>query len=196
MKLKNGEIFLLLFTAAYILAFSIYYLSVKNYEFIWYIFVLVFFALVIGGTLRKTNFDYVILWGLSICGLLHMSGGGIVINGNVLYALEIFKFFNVGDTYILKFDQIVHAFGFGVTTLVFWHLLKGNLNKNYSRGLMYIIVFAAATGAGALNEIVEFLAAVFIPSTGVGGYYNNSLDLVFNAIGSLIALTYIHISKR
>lgn len=195
-KLRKGEWILAIFTAAYILAYSIYYISIRNYEFLWYVLVLVFFAALIIATLRKTNFDYVILWGLTLWGFLHMSGGGLIINGNVLYALEIIRLFNIGDTFVLKFDQFVHAFGFFVTTLVAYHLLKPHLNKKANYKIIYPLLFFIATGAGALNEIVEFIAVVIVPDTGVGGYFNTLLDLVFNAIGSIIGLFVIHFYYR
>ena len=196
MKLRKGEWAIILFNAIYILAYSIYYLSIKNYEFLWYVLVLVFFAVLIAGTLRKTNFDYLILWGLSLWGFLHMSGGGLIVNGNVLYALEVWKFFEIGDTYILKFDQFVHAFGFFVTTLVGWHMLKPYLNNKTNYKIIYPLLFFIATGAGALNELVEFFAVIIFPSTGVGGYYNTALDLVFNSIGSFLALFVVHFYYR
>ena len=191
MGIKKGEWALILFTLGYILIYTIYYLSRKNYEFLIYVGVLVFFAVLILATLRKTNFDYITLWGLSIWGLLHMSGGSLRIGDGVLYALEVFKFLNVGDTYVLKFDQVVHAFGFGVTTLVAYHILKTRI-KNMHRGLLYGLCVFIAMGAGALNEIVEFLAVAILPKTGVGGYFNTGLDLVFNGLGSLIAVIFIH----
>lgn len=204
MQLRKGEWWLIAFNLAYILVFAFYYLSIKNYEFLWYVAVLVFFFLLLGLTLRKTNFDYLILWGLSIWGFLHMAGGGVWIGDGiwifnaegVLYTLEIFKFFNIGDTYVLKFDQFVHAFGFGVTTLVAWHLLKPYLNNKTSYKIIYPMLFAMAMGAGALNEIVEFAAVVVAPQTGVGGYYNTALDLVFNGIGSITALFIVHFYYR
>ncbi len=156
-----------------------------------YVGVLVFFSVLILATLKKTNFDYITLWGLSIWGLLHMSGGSLRIGDNVLYALEVFRFLEVGDTYVLKFDQVVHAFGFGVTTLVAYHLLKPRISKMH-KGLLYGLCVFIAMGAGALNEIVEFLAVVILPKTGVGGFYNTGLDLVFNGLGSLIAVIFIH----
>jgi len=51
-------------------------------------------------------------------------------------------------------------------------------------------------GAGALNEIVEFVATVLVPETNVGGYYNTALDLVFNAAGALVAGLYIFFKKN
>ena len=88
--LRNGEWFLVFFNLAYILALAFYYLSIKNYEFLWYVVVLIFFFLLIGLTLRKTNFDYLILWLLSIWGFLHMAGGGIWI-GNRFWIFSFKK---------------------------------------------------------------------------------------------------------
>ena len=196
MRLRKGEWFLVFFNLAYILAFALYYISIRNYEFLWYVLVLMFFFILIGTTLRKTNFDYLILWGLSLWGFFHMAGGGIWVGENVLYAFEIIKLFNIGDTMILKFDQFVHAFGFGTTTLVAWHLLKPYLNNKTNYKIIYVLLVAIAMGAGALNEIIEFVAVVAAPETEVGGYFNTALDLVFNMIGSIIALFIIHFYYR
>ena len=196
MRLRKGEWFLVFFNLAYILAFALYYISIRNYEFLWYVLVLMFFFILIGTTLRKTNFDYLILWGLSLWGFFHMAGGGILVEENVLYAFEIIKLFNIGDTMVFKFDQFVHAFGFGTTTLVAWHLLKPYLNNKTNYKIIYVLLVAIAMGAGALNEIIEFVAVVAAPETGVGGYFNTALDLVFNMIGSIIALFIIHFYYR
>ena len=37
LNLRNGEWFLILFNLAYVIAFATYYISIKNYEFLWYI---------------------------------------------------------------------------------------------------------------------------------------------------------------
>jgi len=192
MKLRKGEWFVVLFNLAYIIPFTLFYLSIKNYEFLWYVLVLVGFALLIGLTLRKTNFDYLALWGLTFWGLLHMAGGGLIVGDGVLYALEIWKIANVGDTYFIKFDQFVHAFGFGVSTIVAYQLLKPRVKKMHL-GLLYGLCVFIAMGAGALNEVVEFMAVVVATETGVGGYFNTGLDLVSNMIGSFIALFIIHL---
>jgi len=195
-KLKKGQWFLLFFNALYVIGFSIYYISIKDYEFLWYVVVLVFFFLLIGLTLHKSKFDYLTLWGLSIWGLLHMAGGGLIVNGNVLYALKIIHLFNIGDTYVLKFDQFVHAFGFGVTVLVVWHLLKPYLNNKTNYKIIYPLLVAISMGAGALNEIVEFMAVVAFPQTGVGGYYNTALDLVSNMFGAIIGVCIVHFRRK
>ena len=196
MILKKEHWALVGFTALYILTFAFYYISIGNYEFLWYVSVLVFFFLLVLFTLNKNKFDNFILWGLSIWGLLHMSGGGIKINGEVLYNFHLIDLINSGEIYILRYDQFVHCFGFFVATLVVWHLLKPYLNKNSNYKIIYPLVVLGGMGLGALNEIVEFIATVSFPGTNVGGYVNNALDLVFNTIGAIIAAVVIHIRRK
>jgi hypothetical protein len=194
--MKKGEWILVIFNVVYILAFALYYISIKNYEFLWYVGVLVFFALLILGTLKKSKFDYFILGALSIWGFLHMAGGGVRIGENVLYAFEIITLFNVGDTFVLKFDQFVHFYGFGVTTIVAGHLLRPYWNSKTNYKVVYPALVAISMGLGALNEIVEFVAVVVFPETGVGGYYNTALDLVFNMFGAIMGVIVVHWRKK
>jgi len=192
MKFGKKEWALILFNLAYIFAFTAYYISIKNYEFLWYVAVLVFFFGLILATLHRSKFDSVILWGLSLWGLLHMAGGGVKVGESVLYAMPLIPLVEIGDTFILKYDQFVHFFGFAVATLVVFHLLRPYLNGNINRKVVYAIIIAAGMGLGALNEIVEFAAVVTFPETGVGGYYNTALDLVFNTFGAIAAIIFIH----
>jgi uncharacterized membrane protein YjdF len=190
---------ILWFSALYVLGFSAYYVSIRDFEFLWYVAVLVFFFILIFATLKRSQFPPFILWGLSLWGLLHMAGGGIMIGDHVLYAQKLLPIIdNGGEFIILKFDQFVHFFGFGVATLVVYHLLKPYLNERTNYKVVYPLVAVAGTGLGVLNEIVEFTAVLAFPETGVGGYTNTALDLVFNTIGAIVAVFVIHfwIRKR
>ena len=62
MKLKKGEWALVFFNLAYVIAFLVYYLSIKNFEFIIYIAALVLVALIVLLTLKKSLLDYFALW--------------------------------------------------------------------------------------------------------------------------------------
>lgn len=192
MKLKKGQLPIFLVNIFFILVFSVSFITRENYEFLIYVGVLTFFIILILTTNKKVNYPNGLLWGLSAWALAHMAGGGILIEGQTLYATMLIPL--IGKPYyILKYDQIVHAFGFGITTFVMWTLLKPLL-KNPARNnkiTIGILLVMAATGAGALNEIIEFIITVVEPKSGVGGYINNSLDLIFNLIGALIALTII-----
>lgn len=196
MKLKKGHWFIVLFTIAYVLAYSIYYLSIRNYEFLWYILVLAFFFGLIFFTLERSKLDYFLLWGLSIWGLLHMSGGGVIVGGDVLYNLKLFHLFDIGDTYVLKFDQVVHVFGFFVTALVAFHVLKEQVKGKPNWILIYIASALISIGLGTVNEIIEFIATIGITEVNVGGYYNTLLDLISNAIGAFLAIFFMRIRKN
>jgi putative membrane protein len=184
------------FAAAYIVGFSAYYIAIKNFEFLWYVAVLVFFFILILATLNRSGFDRPILWGLAIWGFLHMAGGGVRVGDGVLYALELIPIAGSGDAYVLKFDQVVHAFGFAVATLVVFHLLRPYLGERVNWKIVYPIIALGGMGLGVVNEIVEFVAVVIFPETGVGGYYNTALDLVFNTIGAVLATVFIHFYYR
>ena len=185
-----------LFSLIYVIGFTAYYMSIRNFEFLWYVAVLVFFFSLIFLTIRKSNFDLPILWGLSIWGLLHMAGGGIKIGDGVLYGVQLLPIVTNGDFTIFKFDQAVHIFGFFVATLVVYHLLKPYLAPNTNWKVIYFVIIAAGTGLGALNEMVEFVAVILLPETGVGGYANTSLDLISNLIGASLAAVFIHIRRN
>ncbi|GHT34458.1 hypothetical protein FACS189427_01810 [Planctomycetales bacterium] len=135
---------------------------------------------------RKVRYPFVCLVGLVIWALMHLAGGGIRIGDDVLYALILIPISN--EYSILRYDQIVHAWGFGVSTLIMYHLLARFLApKDMKRFSIGLIVIMSGVGLGALNENVEFLLVVLLPQTGVGGYINTSLDLCFNLFGAVAA---------
>ena len=51
-------------------------------------------------------------------------------------------------------------------------------------------------GLGAVNEIIEFIAVLSFPDTNVGGYLNTSLDLVFNALGAMVAMLVVYSTHK
>jgi len=178
-----------------VLAFSLYFISKANYEFILYIAVIMFFLLLIGYSTKYVDYPKPVLWGLTIWSIMHMSGGGIPVGEGVLYGLILLP---ISETYeILKYDQLVHAFGFGIATLVVWTIIKPHLTSSLSSSFaLSLTVVMAGLGLGALNEIVEFIATVITPETGVGGYVNTSLDLIANLFGAMLALVYIRYAEK
>lgn len=185
--LKKGEWFLVLFNAIYILAYGIYYLFKQDYEFLSYILVIIVIAVIIGLTLKVSKLDYLALWGLSIWGFLHLSGGGIRFNGHSLYSTHLIELINHGgDYYILKMDQVIHFFGFLVTAIVIYELLAPRVKPATSKSLLIFLAWIGSMGLGALNEVIEFLAFLSLKQTGVGDVYNTGLDLIFNLLGAFV----------
>lgn len=183
--MTTKHLFLIGFNLVYLFGFAGYYVYIKNFEFLWYVAVLLFFFILIATTLHKTKFNLITLSGLSLWGLLHMAGGGIKIAGDVLYGHTLIPLLGEGELTILKYDQLVHFFGFGVATLVIYQLLKPQLRTDANWQMIAFILIISGAGLGVLNEIVEFVAVLVFTDTNVGGYYNTSLDLIFNTLGAL-----------
>jgi len=67
-----------------------------------------------------------------------------------------------------------------------YSVVKNSLKENISKGMTLFIIVLIAEGIGAINEIIELSTVVFFHTQGVGNYYNNALDLVFNLIGAML----------
>ena len=195
MTLRPSHWAVLVFTLAYVVGFAIWFLAIGNVEFLWYIATLLFFVVLIALTIGRTKFPPFILWGLSVWGLAHMAGGGIKVGGNVLYALVLIPIVGDGELRILKYDQVVHFYGFAVTAVVLWHLLRTNFPALRGTWTIYCFSALASMGLGCLNELIEFAAVLGLPDTNVGGYYNTALDLAFNSAGAVIAMLLVRIAE-
>jgi hypothetical protein len=170
-----------------------------NREFIFYIVVMVVLIGVMSLVHSRVRLTTALLWAFSVWGLAHMAGGlcplpaGWPYNGDhvVLYSLWLIP-------ERLKYDQIVHAYGFGVTTWLCWHILRNGLRQPDGSALrptfgMLVLCAAAGMGFGALNEVIEFIAVLTLPNTNVGGYENTGWDLVANLVGTIIAALVIRV---
>lgn len=196
LEIKKEGLYLLIFNLAYILGFAIYYILIKNYEFLVYVSSITFFFLLILITINKTKFSNSILWLLSFAGFLHMCCGGIRINGVALYHVNIFHIIGSGDSFILRVDQVMHFYGIFIITIIAYHLLSLYLAKDKNSNFIYFVTFFIGIGWGSLVENQEFATVVLFNRTGVGGYYNNALDLVFNAIGALSASIFLYMKNK
>lgn len=185
------------FTFAYLAVAGGFALVYQNWEFAFYISVVIVLAVLIMQVHKRVGLPLAALWALSIWGLLHMIGGLMPtpaswpIQGtkHVFYSLWIIP-------ERLKYDQIVHAYGFAVSTWICWLTLRSNLGPGRSSlGVLLISAFAGM-GLGALNEIVEFAATLMIKDTNVGDATNTGWDLVSNAIGSFGAAIAIAMWER
>lgn len=180
------------FTALYLAVATVGAFALGNREFLFYIVVMVLLLGVVWLVHRSIALTTATLWALSLWGLLHMAGGlapvpeSWPINGDirVLYSLWLIP-------ERLKYDQIVHPYGFGVATWVCWQGMSAAIRQRGgdavpTAGLM-VLAATAGMGLGALNEVVEFAATLLVPETNVGGYLNTGWDLVANAIGATVA---------
>lgn len=188
---------LALFTGGYLLVAVAASLRSSNREFLFYIITILFLIASVMAIHRRMPLRSGQLWTLSWWGLAHMAGGlcpmptFAQIDGgqSVLYSLWLVPGW-------LKYDQLVHAYGFAITTWICWHGLRQHLLARSpapiepTAGLLTLAA-AGGMGFGALNEVIEFIAVLTIPNTNVGGYENTGWDLVFNLIGCLTAAVMI-----
>ena len=192
----------LLLNAAYMIAAVAGSVAQGNREFIFYIVVMLVLIAVMSLVHRRVKLTSGLLWAFSAWGLAHMAGGlcplpaGWPYNGDqaVLYSLWLIP-------ERLKYDQIVHAYGFGVTTWLCWHILRNAVRQSNGSTLrptfgMLALCAAAGMGFGALNEVIEFIAVLTLPNTNVGGYENTGWDLVANLVGTIIAALVIRLGAR
>lgn len=195
--LKPRERTVALFTAAYVVAFTVWFLIRGNYEFVVYVITMLILIVLVGRSLRSAEYPLSMLWALSIWGLLHMAGGGVPVGDSVLYSAQVVPLSPPdGEWTFLKYDQIVHAYGFGVTAWVLWHLMRRHYPVLEGTWTIYAYPALAAMGLGAVNEIIEFIAVLSVPETNVGGYVNTALDLVFNAAGAVAAMVIVAVTRR
>lgn len=197
MKTLNSPKAVLAFSAIYLVLGALYFLQDLNFEFVIYIVVIVAAFVLLFGTLKITKFPTYILWLISIWGLLHIFGGSIPTPDGVLFAYKIYPFVDLGgDFYILKYDQLVHGYLYGVMAIVFWHVLTRTLKAVGPTWILFLLATMASMGVSALNEIMEFLIAISLERNGVGGYENAMLDLIFNLAGALIAIVCVVVYQK
>jgi len=190
MFVRRREYPILIVNLVYIGGFTAVSLGHENYEFVLYAGVVIAVAALILYKQEKVRFDRTILWGLTFWGLMHMAGGNIRVGDGVLYQVQLIPM-------LLRYDQFVHFYGFGIATLVCYHLLRGVLKDDVRMTVsLGMLIMLMGCGVGALNEIVEFVAVKTVPQTGVGGYDNTLWDLTFNLLGASAAVIFISIRQR
>ncbi|MFD0893794.1 hypothetical protein KBB96_10255 [Luteolibacter ambystomatis] len=146
---------------------------------------------------RNYSFSAGLMWSFSVWGLLHMAGGLVPIPDGWfhegIHPILYNWWFIPG---YLKYDHVVHAYGFGITTWLCWHILKIALrspggSRVQPTPIILILCMAGGMGFGAFNEVVEFIFTLVMPDTNVGDYTNIGWDLVANLIGALVAVAII-----
>jgi len=189
---KSAERAVTMFVASYLAIASVLSWRAQNWEFVFYVLVVLILAFFIKAVHSKVQFSTGVLWTLAIWGLLHMLGGLMPIpvtwphNGDnaVLYSLWLIPDF-------FKYDHLVHMYGFGICTWVNWQVLRPIVIGTQQYLSEIVLAVLASNGLGAFNEIIEFFAVLIIPNTNVGGYINTAWDLVANLAGSIIAALLI-----
>lgn len=188
--LEPGQRPVLICALLLLAGFTVYYLLHGNREFMIYIGVIVGYLALILATRHRVRYPIGVLWGFLVWAILHMLGGSVYLGPTRLYEWMLLPLSR--SVPILRYDQAVHAFGFGVTTALAVALLRPYLAPGKAPGRdLALVVVMAGLGFGALNEIIEYGVTLVVPDSGVGDYQNSSLDLVFDLLGALGAWIWL-----
>lgn len=171
--------------------------SKLNLEFLFYAFTVALQVALFLYIDRRVQFSQLVLWGLTIWAILHFAGGLMPIPESLtepgrpsnLYNMRLFPWFP-------KYDQLVLAYGFGMTVILIYEAICARIGRPLRLDLVLgSMLFLAAMGLGAMNEVIEFLAVLLMPETNVGGYENTGWDLVSNGTGALLAIGWLRIFR-
>ena len=167
--------------------FFAYYLGLIVYGIVTGASQTIFYAVFVGGgavlVLRlyaKYSLSRLVLWGLAVWGFAHMAGGLIEIGGEVVYQHSL----GGGQ---MRFDKVVHFFGFGFATRAAFELLRQTIGRTAAAGGVALAAFFVGLGVGAINETVEFVITLLPGDSNVGGFSNTGWDLVANTAGAATA---------
>lgn len=184
--------------ASYVLLIVLTLLSVVqgNWEFLIYAAVLLPVVVLIHWSDRFFTYTPLALWGFASWMLLHIVGGLVPINGEMTYNFILIDL--IGAPYnILKYDQVVHFYCYVVMALLLGSVVTTVLKRDANRITAGVILVLAATGVGAINEIVEFVPVILFDSPGPGGYTNTAIDIVANFLGAIVgSVVYFRSASR
>lgn len=175
------------FTVAYLAFFTVLAIVNRNFEFLYYTFIMSAIIFIIVFYHKKIHLSMHLFFGLTILGVLHIFGGNIHIGGIRLYELWLLP-------NIFRYDNLVHSFGTFVATFAVYSLLRPHLDVKIKHNyfLLALLLISITMGFGAFNEILELGAVLFLGAAEqVGDYFNNAFDLVFNLLGSIVACVII-----
>ncbi len=190
---------IIVFTVAYLLAAAIWIFVSGNFEFLAYIAIVLVLVGVVWTVHKRVSLPWAVLACLSAWGALHMAGGLVPLPASwpVGDGTPVLYNWHIAGPYF-KYDQVVHAFGFGVATWLCWRCLVAYQPSLAARppGGGLALCALAGMGLGALNEVIEFSITLLVPENNVGGYLNTALDLVYNMAGAVIAALVIRFWSR
>lgn len=164
----------------YLTYFLIRSYLVGDVEFFYYSVVLFILFIFLFFNYHELRMSVTVLIGLAAMGLLHFLGGLVAIGGTRLYDLWLIPL-------LMRYDNLVHSFSVFVLTFLAYNLLRPNFKFRRRVSVFHfsLLLFLVVMGLGAISEVFELAGIVWFGATGVGDYFNNARDLVFNAVGSL-----------
>jgi hypothetical protein len=179
---------LIAFAITYLIGFSTYGIVTGARLTIAYAILVVAAAIVVAFADTRVRFSRGVLWCLAVWGVLHMAGGLIEFrNGAVLYNVS-------WGIPVVRYDRLVHAFGFGTTVALCWQVLRNRLHVRTVTTAVAILAWLGGMGFGAFNETIEFVISR-LTETNVGGYANTGWDLIANTAGCTVVAVWLRVAR-
>jgi hypothetical protein len=172
---------------AYLIAFVVYGLATGARLTVAYAVIVVSSGVVVTMVHSRVRLSDGVLWCLCAWGLLHMAGGLIEFSDAVLYNVS-------WGIPVVRYDRLVHAFGFRTTTVICWQVLRNSVGVRRVTNAVAVIAWLGGLGAGAFNEMVEF-AMSRVADTNVGGFVNTGWDLIANTVGCTLAAAWLRLRR-
>ncbi|MEK6822451.1 MAG: hypothetical protein AABY13_01370, partial [Nanoarchaeota archaeon] len=193
MFLRKGQLSLLLFNIVYIILFSVYFVYKRNYEFVVYMSTIVFFLFIVMSTNHKLFVPKGAWWALTALAFSHLLGGMVYVGTTRLYDLMLVPLSTVYP--VLRYDQLVHAFGFVCVTL-FLYFMTRSWRGGMLRGRTIVLFLSALFLIAVGHETYEEIISILIPATGIGDFTDTAIDLVFDMAGGSLALGALWLAER
>ena len=188
---RRSDYLIFIFTVGYVVAFAGNAFLQANFEFLYYILLmvgLIYLAVIVN---RHLHLAFFIIINLSILGFLHLLGGNLYLGG-----IRLYDYYFIHG--VIRYDNLIHAYGTFIATLTLYSLLVNFIDERARRSyfLFYLMLVLMAIGIGTIVELIELFAVVFLGATQqVGDYFNNALDLLFNTLGSALACTVLYLYR-
>jgi uncharacterized membrane protein YjdF len=166
----------------YMKLFLFYAALINNLEFIFYILIYSLPIVLLNIKAKKFLTKYFLIYfAFSIFLVVHLVGGIINIG-----EVKLYDYYLLG---LVRYDWFVHTIGGFLSALVAYDILERFFeHKRVTKLALFLIIVGFASGFGAFNEILEFMAVIFLDAgRTVGDYQNNATDLVNNLVGASIA---------
>lgn len=175
----NGFLFVLMCAFAYHDRWNAYMGSGRTAEFVFYAAVILAAIAATRSLVPRRPFAPWVLVLLQIGIIAHFAGGLVHFGGMRLYD-HLFAG--------IRFDKFVHGFNAFVAGLAVLEVCRAS--RLPIVGFTRCLAFFAVLGLGALVEISEFVVTRTLREHGVGGYLDTAGDLVANACGGLLFLSF------
>ncbi len=196
---------LLAFTLLYSLGLGAWILAISNREFLFHVAAVLLLAGVVSALHLRSGLTLGLMWMLSLWGLFHLAGGLMPLPRGWPYSGEHAVFYSLWFIPgYLRYDHVIHAYGFGAATWLCWQLLRAGVARaaapsptdlQATWGLLSLCALGGV-GLGGVNEMVEFAITRIVPETNIGGYENTSWDLIANLVGATLAAIAIRLTAR